>query len=239
MFTAVTTGGVGDTLICLVKIKQIGDCIQWIHGSANKEFANSIKEIQQLSTCTNIAYQQITNKNKNYFESNCKKYCNDINSKYLRLNTKIIEMQNPFLEEHLVSPIYAGDVCINTTAGRLLDDSKRIVSCETINNVAKQNSHLKVVLIGPEKLNYKFMNNIINLTGQTKSIIEAMQYVGGSKYFIVHDGIFAYYAAFLRKKCIINYHDPILMNHYWNDAWKKNVLPICQLSTIRNLSVKF
>ena len=225
MKTIVTTGGLGDALICLVKIQQEKDVFDWIHGTGHTEHINGITDMQGLldipSSC-----KKITKKTLGQYETSC--LCHSVKQAtiYMRLNTKITEMRYPFLDTPLVKPIKAGQYCIQMTAGRMCDNTKRTVSTKLVKNILDDTPDTNVVLIGPEKVKFEH-ERCNNMTGKTKSILDAFAYIGGCNKFIGQDGICCYYAAFLRKETILNYHLPNLVHHYWNKQWDNHVTAMC------------
>lgn len=218
--TYLSTGGLGDALICLAKILQQNSGRYWFHGTGHYEHIMPIQDIQSVLPWMHRSCEKITKNTVNNLEESIVKHCKSSNTKYVRLNTKITEMKHPFLHMDIVKSKTIGNICIQMTAGRMTDNTKRIVHPNVIETVFDHYPQSKIVLIGPEAFKMrKSYNKLINLTGQTNTILDALSIVGGSDSFIGHDGICAYYAAFLKKQTTINYHIPTLTDHYWNKKW--------------------
>ena len=216
----VSTGGLGDALIVLAKILQIKDSGYWCHGTSHDVHIQEVKNIQNLIPNLMTECITISRKTSEQFHKDKEKFAEKNGMEYTHLNTKIIEMKYPFLSYPLIKPMPIANICIQMTAGRLDDNTRRSVGMDVVHEILALKSEPIVALIGPEEIRIPSHPRLKNITGMTPSILDTFAIIGGSDFFIGQDGVCAYYAAFLKIPCIINYHIPTLIDHYWHPQWK-------------------
>ena len=151
------------------------------------------------------------------------------------LSSDVSTVNDPYIEDRVARGVRAwGDpyhlgrcrnVCVQKHAGRLGDSTRREVSNSMIEMVAKRLPKRNVFVLGQESCKVPNFRNVINLTGLTPSLIEAFDVVENCDLFIGQDGVLAYYALMRRKPTVINYHDPRLVNQYWNEKWLPHGFP--------------
>ena len=96
-----SSGGIGDSLICLVKILQEENKLDyWHHISSNRRYVEPISQIMFLAKINRFESQHYHRKIEHTPADYQKRIENQRNVKFKNINTKIIEMQNPFLKNH-------------------------------------------------------------------------------------------------------------------------------------------
>ena len=225
-----SSGGLGDALIVFNKIQQMHDiskCALWSHITGQKEHVEPIRKLaMHCFPKAFVGVAHIPKKQKDEAVRSQIEKAAENELDFIYPNTKITEMDYPFLDQHLVRPRLRRTMCIQMTAGRMNDSTKRTVDTDVVDWAESRSAISRIVLIGPERVKTPASTKVINKTGKTPTILEALEYVGGCDYFIGHDGVCAYYAAFLEKVCVINYHIPTLTNHYYNKQWSNHVVPL-------------
>lgn len=211
-----SSGGLGDSLIVCIKALQQDIDAEIFHYEKHKCHKGEINDIIN----TFAKGKCIISKNP---EISAKEACSREFGIYL--NTKIVqkEMISPFIGKFKNKlrgfENSAKYICIQKVAGRLHDNTRREIDDNIIIELSKLMPHHDIIVLSPEKHNIKGGFNIINKTGKTKSVIDALSIIKNCDGFVGQDGICAYFAAMCNKPCIINYHMPNLVYHYWNDMW--------------------
>lgn len=109
-------------------------------------------------------------------------------------------------------------VVVQCQAGRMHDNTKRIIDMEVVKQIKERLPEKPIVLLGPESVTFHGQE-VCNWTGQTKSVLDALACIDECSLFIGQDGVLAYYAMMRRKPSLVAYHLPNLPGHYWNNAW--------------------
>ncbi len=217
-----SSGGVGDALIVAMKIEHMR---LWTKTKINY-WGHYEKHECHREPCTSIIKHFVSNGDC-WIDTQPEKRAKELaESNGTYIDTKIINFPHPYLPHPIENnfkfktKIWDHDkyICIQTTAGRLNDNTRRSISFKVIHGLKKRFPDRDIVLLGPERLDIT-ENHMINLTGETQSILDAFSIINDCVLFIGQDGIMAYYAAMLGKPTIISYHLPNLLNHYWNNYW--------------------
>lgn len=225
-----SSGGVGDTLIVGLKIRQS------MKNFPETEFTWRHFERHQCHAdpCMNIM-GMFVQKREIYVmdgpEKAAKEMCHDVNGTYL--DTVIKGYPNPYLDKPLGDGSFLlgrsdtfdlkDHIVIQMHAGRMHDNTRREVGREVIQQLKDEFWLRKIVLIGPESYEYKD-DQVVNLTGQTPNVVDSLELINDCSLFVGHDGIAAYYAMMMKKLVIVSFHIPTLVNHYWNLNWANHAL---------------
>jgi hypothetical protein len=218
-----SSGGVGDTLIVGLKIQQFINNLKddvrasWYHFEKHECHELPIRQIMdRMLAYPGRKYVNIVDKP----EKSALEMCKILNGVYL--NTKIIEMDHPYFNHYTEK---YPQICVQMHGGRMHDNTRREVSLDVVQELHEKFPSKYVLLIGPERVDVE-EKWIVNRTARTPCITEAFQSINESFLFVGPDGIFAYYAAMKGKPCVINYHIPTLMQHYWHPKWADHVIPV-------------
>ena len=232
-----SSGGVGDALIIGMKIQKANfkEKVIWRHFERHDCHGDP---------CLDIMKQFVPASEMHIMEQpeKCaKQMCEDVGGTYM--DSRVPDFPSPYLNnpigdgkfilEHSKLAFLKGHIVIQQAAGRMHDNTKRVIGESLIRGLYETFPDRSVVVVGPLETQID-VPNIINLTGQTPSVVDALQTVNDCSLFVGHDGVMAYYAMMLRKWSIVNYHIPTLVNHYWNPSWKNHSLAVTGAGTYLN-----
>lgn len=228
----VSSGGVGDALIAGVKIKNaFGDDVSWNHYEKHECHQYALTDLVEAF---GFKEARFISHEKPYFAA-----CEAVNREKVMpaidqyspaggyVSSVCRTMEAPFLPSPICRrktsftiPIEA--ICIQALAGRPHDDTRRIVGMQIVRSINSLFPGRHIVIVGPERndlFNEHEIHGLINLTGRTPSVVDALSIIDLCAGFVGHDGVMAYYAMMRRKPTIVSYHMPMLAEHYWNDTW--------------------
>lgn len=215
-----SSGGVGDALIVGLKLQQLSNTneAEWTHYEKHACHEKPCLDImKQFAKKSNMV---ICNRPQDIALDMCQK------ENGLYIDTKIIGHPLPYLNKPLGKKIKKDPgfqyVVINAAAGRMHDNTKRVIDPEIVNDIMSLIPNKKIIVLGPEKMD--FGKQVINLSGETESIIDAFEIINGSSCLIGFDGVLSYYSLMLGKPTIVFYHAINLVHHYWNDIWSTHAL---------------
>jgi len=233
-----SSGGVGDTLIVALKIdklknyeKQQGNTTMfyWDHAERHECHRNAISEIMKKTVGEDYFKCEIQPEMGSNPEHYIKEKCKSMNGTYL--DTKIMGITSPYLdfkigEDFIISweEKLVPHIVVNMLAGRTYN-TRREVNVKVVHQLAKEFPKKRVVLLGPEMMEYldnefiQYEGRVYNATGHTDTIIDALSFINGCCLFVGQDGVLAYYSMMLRKPTIVHYHMPSLIQHYFNQNW--------------------
>lgn len=242
MRTFVSTGGLGDALICLLKVREIGEAKFWLHGTGHKEHIAGIEDVQKLATGVECSCEKITKDTREEFEHRSQTHADNTHTNYTRISTQVKEIQDPFIsrpfdgfaEPFIVSRPY---ICIQCAGGRMGDSTKRTIDERAIKDLKEVFPAHEIVLLGPEHIEFSegIVKNKFNRTGRTYSIIDALAIINECDAFVGHDGVMAYYAMMIHKPTIINWHVPNLPSNYMHNKWRRLSVEVYLGSSIKRL----
>lgn len=228
-----SSGGVGDSLIVGLKIQEaIKSCdsvhIDWFHFEKHQCHADPCLAIQ-----TKFASHAECIITKNPEQDAMKLAC-EKEGRYL--STKVGDILNPYLDKQISCGTFFHErilglknyIVVQSHAGRMHDNTKREVGIGVINNLISLFPDKLLVLVGPKKHVFKTENDsqVLNLTGETGSIIDVFQIINDCSLFVGQDGVMAYYAMMQKKNTIVSFHLPTLPNHYWNKKWENHSIAL-------------
>lgn len=229
-----SSGGVGDTLIVGLKINQFkrnltsGDQIFWNHYERHECHTKPCLDIMKFFANKSEVF--IDNQPEKLAKQECEKY----NGKYLdtvakRIINPYLNFQIPvesFLDHRLLGR--TNYIVIQAQAGRMHDNTRREVGVGVIDMLLHMFPSKMLVILGPEEHLYETIDQrrIINLTGQTTSVNDALGIINDCSLFVGQDGIMAYYAMMQKKPSIVFFHLPNLVDHYFNTTWMNHSLAI-------------
>lgn len=153
----------------------------------------------------------------------------DANGGYISSNVR--NFDKPFLNKKLRLPKINFDpgIVLIKKSGRSNDSSTRYFTENFINQFREFLDNVSyngpITVLGPQLEILNLKDNVINWTGKTSSILDALAIIDRAKLVISFDGILGYYAAITNKSTIIFYHHYHLLEHYYNLLWF-NVFPI-------------
>lgn len=229
-----SSGGLGDSLIVGLKISQTTQHRQgvvWENYEKHEVHKNCCETIQDKfaghSKCIIV--------DKPEKEALAK--CQEEGGIYL--NTKITEVVCPYLNKPIDTMGYFNNkifgiddyVLVQAQAGRMNDNTRREIGPEVLNQLLDAFPSKPMVVVGPEKAIFstKDMRRIINLTGETPSILNVVELINNCSLFVGQDGFMAYYSAMIKKPTIIHYHLPNLPSHYWHGRWSSHCIGLTGL----------
>ena len=233
-----SSGGCGDSLIVGLKLKKLNldkESYIWNHYEKHAEHENSINEIidflELSGRCyiTNSPYKdaiKLSSVNEVYPAAD--QY--NINGGYI--SSVISGFSEPYFD--ISDTTNKQYVIIQTAAGRMKDNTKRIVSPQLIASICHILPHYRIILIGPEK--YCSLSNVLNLTGKETNLRQIFKLIDNCSLFIGQDGVLSYYSLMIKKPTIVNYHMSTLVSHYWNEKWRNHSLSYSQGQIFFDLS---
>lgn len=222
-----SSGGVGDNLIIGLKIQKKfpGEKIFWRHYE---------KHSCHHEPCSDLMKAMFPTGDVAFIKSD-KPEAEAKGEGGTYINTVIAGHEDPYLNEQLgESPLTFKDhIVIQMSAGREGDDTYRVVSKDLISQIAKDNADKKIVLLSGKIMAFPKTKNVINLSGQTGTVVDALGYINNCSFFIGQDGVLAYYAMMLKKPTLVNFHLPTLPGHYFNAKWLAHAVPVCQGNSLQ------
>jgi hypothetical protein len=234
----ISSGGLGDALIVGLKIQQwrknnaklYQKKAQWFHYEKHECHREPIEQIIPYFVNDGGC---VISKSPEKDALRTVEVSLSMGRKSIYLHTKLNVLSNPYIDFPIES-VYIPyknfnkkHICIQTAAGRLHDSTKRMVSKKVIEDMSKLFPDKAIVLIGTEKIDDYKGTKIRIFSGKLDNIVDTFKLIDGCCLFIGLDGVLAYYAAMKKKPCIIHYHIPTLLNHYYNEKWNSHVLPLC------------
>lgn len=217
-----SSGGVGDALIVGLKIQQMNAKGQWIQWEKHECHRKPILDVMRCFTPR--AEVRISDSP----EKDAKEYAELHGGQYV--NTVITGINWPYLNVPIHSPNSfnaSGHICVQLLAGRMNDSTRRSISPFVINELYHKFPGKRIVLLAPEPVHCQEFIGLVNLTGKTESVVDALDAINDCSLFIGQDGVLAYYAMMLHKPTIVAYHLPNLLRHYWNGKWATHSLALC------------
>jgi hypothetical protein len=223
-----SSGGLGDSLIVGLKIKQAFQDASVIWRHFEKHPCHS-------EPCSQIQFQfadHVECRITDSPEKDALQMCGEVGGQYI--DTRINKVLHPYLDRHLVSSglthqKLAGRnnyIVVQAQAGRMHDGTRREVGVGVMNQLLKTFPHKHLVILGPEwhPFSTTDMERTINLTEQTESILDVFNIINDCALFVGQDGVMAYYSMMIGKPTLVTYHIGSLPNHYWNNQWGTHAL---------------
>ena len=233
-----SSGGCGDALIVGLKFSQLIKSNQklnsldvtWLNFEKHKKHQLPIQwimngfEIPGVSIIRDEPYKEAIRLAKVYEVYPAKDQYNQLGG---YISSIISNMENPFLEKLIISSKnynLGPNISIIRNSGRSNDNSTRTISHEFIIKMRQKLDNigvkLPIIILGtkPSEI-VEWSPNIIDLSGKTETILDAFEIINNSILTIGFDGVLAYYSAMVRQPTIIHFHEPNLVNHYWNERW--------------------
>ncbi len=238
-----SSGGCGDALIVGMKIQQ--DSLKF--PGTEYIWRHFEKYECHSEPCLDIMKQFVNRAEfcvMNGPEAAAKQMCHDVAGHYI--DTVITGWPNPYLNNPLGNGSFllkdpdlfnlSNHIVVQAQAGRMHDDTRREIGPAVITQLLDTFQSKKVVIIGPDNYEFSFAysDRVIDLAGSTPSVLDCLQLINDCSLFIGQDGVAAYYAMMLKKLCIVNYHIPTLVNHYFNCEWTNHSLALTGAGNILN-----
>jgi len=232
-----SSGGVGDALVAGTKIlNKFGENVRWHHFERHACHNKALADLMQAFGFSEVNHricempytEATTLVNRQRLIPAIDQY--DPTGGYVSSCCRT--MERPFLDKPLytIEQLVPWDsICVQMVAGRLHDNTRRTVGAAALKLIRQVFPSKYIIVVGPEKNEWIegcVENGLINLTGMTDSIVDALRVVNSCAGFIGHDGVLAYYAMMRRKPTIVSYHAPELAEHYWHDEWSTHGLRI-------------
>lgn len=223
MIYAFSSGGTGDALIILSKLKVLSEIhnqkILWSHFErhiCHQDPFNQIMKSAFASTILHANSSFIPIAPPEKAENIAKDKAAKVGGRYI--NTNVRDPLN-IMDPHIPA---IGDVfnyskpfvCVQIAAGRMEDATRRILTPTAVKNIQKKLPDFPIIAVGPISLT---MPGVVYI--KTPNILQAFGIIDQCSAFVGQDGVLAYYAMMQKKPTVINFHDPILPQHYYHPSW--------------------
>lgn len=237
----ITSGGLGDAWIQALKISgklsDHSETFGWEHITEQNIHVEPVNALQKIFTetsfCTHIPREKA--------EERIRAVCKDAGA--IRVSSRTQEEDMIHYADHLseiIKPAHLmghNYVALQPIAGRISDNSKRILTKKVIRDIAMGMADKSIILLGASAGSLNIPEpNVRDMTGKT-TIHDAISYIWYCDMFIGYHGFLSYVAMSLGKKCIVLFDDPRLLSHYMNNEWKKNTTIVPVYTNINSFTI--
>ena len=229
-----SSGGLGDALLVLSKLirlnKESGQKIHWSHLEKHKCHTRPVNDLMSSAAF-------LVKGSEFMYSENPQKEAMELaaTAEGVYIHTRAIDRK--YAMELFIAPLQCKNnikelpakfICVQSAAGRMHDTTKRVITQKAINQLKTAVPGFAIVLLGPEyvPMDDTTLEDGLNFSGRTQSILDALCIINHSKGFVGHDGVMSYYAMMQKKATMVFWHAANLPEHYMRKDWSKHTVEV-------------